>query len=215
MWRSASCAHFGISGLALTLPLLDHVEERKTRSSGSICFGLGITLIAFVLVLARRAGGQTAGGSADWGHLGRLEGRVTILLIVATGLLLLIGLIAKILDLRLKRDGEVVAVKGVISDALGGDPELFELPLTATARVPLWKEIARRHPSVRRGSVGRAQTSRAPPGPAHGQIGAGRPRPDQVADRRDAGRAEPADQNNAIGLTGEPERAHVVVGVGP
>ena len=139
MWRSASCAHFGISGLALTLPLLDHVEERKTRSSGSICFGLGITLIAFVLVLARRAGGQTAGGSADWGHLGRLEGRVTILLIVATGLLLLIGLIAKILDLRLKRDGEVVAVKGVISDALGGDPELFELPLTATVRVPLWR----------------------------------------------------------------------------
>jgi hypothetical protein len=53
--------------------------------------------------------------------------------------LLLIGLIAKILDLRPKRDGEVVAVKGVISDALGGDPELFELPLTATVRVPLWR----------------------------------------------------------------------------
>jgi hypothetical protein len=45
--------------------------------------------------------------------------------------------IGKVLDL-LKRDGEVIAVKGVISDALGGDPELFELPLTATVRVPLW-----------------------------------------------------------------------------
>jgi hypothetical protein len=138
--RFASCAHFGISDLALTLPPLDHVEERKTRRcSGTIYFGSGITLTALVLVLAQRAWPQTAGGSADWGHFGRLEGRVTFLLIVAAGLLVLIGLIAKILDLRLKRDGEVVAVKGVISDALGGDPELFERPLTATVRVPLWR----------------------------------------------------------------------------
>jgi hypothetical protein len=137
--RSASCAHFGISRLALTLPPVDHVEERKTRSSGSICFGCGISLTALVLVSARRAWAQSAGGSSDWGHFGRLEGLVTILLIVAAALLLLIGLIAEILDLRLKRDGEVVAVKGVISDALGGDPELFELPLTATVRVPLWR----------------------------------------------------------------------------
>ena len=115
------------------------MEERKARSSGSIWFGFGITLTALVLMLAWRAWAQTVGGSADWGHFGRLEGRVTALLIVAAGLLLLIGLSAKILDLRLKRDGEVVAVKGVISDALGGDPELFELPLTATVRVPLWR----------------------------------------------------------------------------
>jgi len=121
------------------LPHLNHVEERKTRSSGSICFGSGITLTALVLVPARRAWAQTAGGSSDWGNFGRLEGPVTILLIVAAGLVLLIGLVAKMLDLRLKRDGEVVAVKGVISDALGGDPELFELPLTATVRVPLWR----------------------------------------------------------------------------
>jgi hypothetical protein len=50
-----------------------------------------------------------------------------------------IALIAKVLELRLKRDGEVIAVKGVISDALGGDPELFGLPLTAKVRVPLWR----------------------------------------------------------------------------
>jgi hypothetical protein len=121
------------------LPHLNRVEERKTRFSGSICFGSGITLTALVLVPARRAWAQTAGGSSDWGNFGRLEGPVTVLLIVAAGLVLLIGLVAKMLDLRLKRDGEVVAVKGVISDALGGDPELFELPLTATVRVPLWR----------------------------------------------------------------------------
>jgi hypothetical protein len=68
----------------------------------------------------------------------RLEGPVILVLILAAGLLLLLGLIGKVLDLRLKRDGEVIAVKGVISDALGGDPELFGLPLTATVRVPLW-----------------------------------------------------------------------------
>jgi len=110
-----------------------------TLSSGSIRLGLGIALPALVLAFARRAWAQTAGGSTAWEHFGRLESPVTVLLMMAAGLLLLIGLIAKILDLRLKRDGEVVAVKGVISDALGGDPELFELPLTTTVRVPLWR----------------------------------------------------------------------------
>ena len=85
-------------------------------------------MTAQTLADAARAAGST-----------RLEASVTLLLIGAVGLLLLLALIAKVLDLRLKRDGEVVAVKGVISDALGGDPELFELPLTATVRVPLWR----------------------------------------------------------------------------
>src|SRR5207245_9514970 len=69
----------------------------------------------------------------------RLEEPVALLLIGAVGLLLLLALITKVHELRLKRDGEVIAVKGVISDALGADPELFGLPLTATVRVPLWR----------------------------------------------------------------------------
>ena len=109
-----------------------------TLSSGSIRVGLGVTVPTLGFAFARRAWAQTAGGSTGWGHFGRLEGPVMVVLVLAAGLLLLIGLIAKILDLRLKRDGEVVAVKGVISDALGGDPELFGLPLTTTVRVPLW-----------------------------------------------------------------------------
>src|SRR5262249_57391170 len=36
------------------------------------------------------------------------------------------------------RDGEEVAVRGLIVDALGRDPELLAWPLTATVRVPLW-----------------------------------------------------------------------------
>ena len=84
-------------------------------------------MTAQTLADAARAAGST-----------RLEASVALLLIGAVGLLLL-ALIAKVLDLRLKRDGEVIAVKGVISEALGGDPELFGLPLTATVRVPLWR----------------------------------------------------------------------------
>jgi hypothetical protein len=105
----------------------------------SIRIGLGFVAMSLLLALAGRAWAQTAGGSTGWGHFGRLDAPVTILILLAAGLLLLIGVIAKVLDLRLKRDGEVIAVKGVISDALGGDPELFELPLTAQVRIPLWR----------------------------------------------------------------------------
>jgi len=80
----------------------------------------------------------TASSTGSWGSFTRLEGPVAVVLILAAGLVLLIAILAKIVDLRQKRDGEVIAVKGVISDALGGDPELFDLPLTATVRVPLW-----------------------------------------------------------------------------
>ena len=81
---------------------------------------------------------MTPSATGSWGSFTRLEGPVAIVLILAAGLVILIAILAKIVDLRQKRDGEVIAVKGVISDALGGDPELFELPLTATVRVPLW-----------------------------------------------------------------------------
>src|SRR5438132_14398272 len=43
------------------------------------------------------------------------------------------------LDLKRKRDGEAVVVQARISDAVLRDPRLFSLPITPTARVPLWK----------------------------------------------------------------------------
>ncbi|MGH7303834.1 MAG: hypothetical protein ACRELZ_11115 [Candidatus Rokuibacteriota bacterium] len=109
-----------------------------TSSSRSIRAGLGIAPVTLVQALAERAWAQAADGPARGDAPARLEGSVTLILILAAGLLILLGLVAKVLDLRLKRDGEVIAVKGVVSDALGGDPELFELPLTTTVRVPLW-----------------------------------------------------------------------------
>jgi len=69
----------------------------------------------------------------------RAEGAVTLVLIVAAGLLLILGIVGKVLDLRLRRDGEGVAVKGLIAEALRRDPALLGLALTPTVRVPLFR----------------------------------------------------------------------------
>ena len=68
----------------------------------------------------------------------RLDEPVALVLILATGLLLVFALVGKVSALRLKRDGEAVAVRGLIVDALGRDPELYAWPLTPMVRVPLW-----------------------------------------------------------------------------
>jgi len=53
--------------------------------------------------------------------------------------LVILGVLVKMLDLKRKRDGEAVVVQAQISDAVLRDPRLFSLPITPTARVPLWK----------------------------------------------------------------------------
>jgi len=97
-----------------------------------------LAIVLATIVFATAHGwAQAPGGSTAGAEPSRVEDSVILLLSLAAGFVLLLGLIAKVLDLRLRRDGEVIAVKGVISDALGGDPELFELPLTTRVRVPL------------------------------------------------------------------------------
>ena len=68
----------------------------------------------------------------------RLDEPIALVLLLAVGLLLVLALVGKISALRLRRDGEAVAVRGLIVDALARDPELLAWPLTATVRVPLW-----------------------------------------------------------------------------
>lgn len=64
---------------------------------------------------------------------------VVLILLVAVAFLLVLGVVGKMLELRLKRDGEAVAVRGVVSDALETDPRLFGLAFTIVrVRVPLW-----------------------------------------------------------------------------
>jgi hypothetical protein len=70
---------------------------------------------------------------------GQPDGTVAIILIAATGVLLVLALVGKILELRLKRDGEAVAVRGLMSDALERKPSLLGLSITIVrVRVPLW-----------------------------------------------------------------------------
>jgi len=54
------------------------------------------------------------------------------------GLLVVIGLVVKLYDLRRKREAESVHLQAQISDALLRDPILFGLPVAATAHAPLW-----------------------------------------------------------------------------
>jgi hypothetical protein len=53
--------------------------------------------------------------------------------------LVVLGVLIKMLDLKRKREGEAIVVQARISDAVLRDPRLFSLPITPTAHVPLWK----------------------------------------------------------------------------
>ena len=67
------------------------------------------------------------------------DGAIVLILLAAGACLLVVGLVAKMLDLRLRRDGEAIAVRGLISDALDRDPNLFGTSIAIVrVRVPLW-----------------------------------------------------------------------------
>jgi hypothetical protein len=67
------------------------------------------------------------------------DAAIVLILLAAGGCLLLVGLVAKMLDLRLRRDGEAIAVRGLLCDALDRDPNLFGASITVVrVRVPLW-----------------------------------------------------------------------------
>jgi hypothetical protein len=54
------------------------------------------------------------------------------------GLFVVVGAMVKIYDLRRKRETEAVHIQAQIADALLRDPNLFGLPVAATAYAPLW-----------------------------------------------------------------------------
>jgi hypothetical protein len=69
------------------------------------------------------------------------SGGETTIVVIATllGVLVVLGALIKFLDLKRKREGETVVVQARISDAILRDSRFFSLPITPTARVPLWK----------------------------------------------------------------------------
>jgi hypothetical protein len=67
------------------------------------------------------------------------DGTIVLILLAAGAGLLFLGLLAKILDLQLRRDGEAIAVRGLVADVLDQDPSLFGASITIVrVRVPLW-----------------------------------------------------------------------------
>lgn len=115
--------------------------------------GLSVMLMLFVvtlltLTLVPFASAQTPGGpapapsppaatptpAADGGG----EGWLTAIIILIW-LLVIIGLAAKLVDLKGKRDAEAIQVQAGISNALLRDQRLGTLPIVPTARASLWK----------------------------------------------------------------------------
>ena len=68
------------------------------------------------------------------------SGAVTTVVVVTSviAVLVVLGALIKLLDLKRKRDGEAIVVQARISDAILRDPRLFSLAITPTAHVPLW-----------------------------------------------------------------------------
>lgn len=76
-----------------------------------------------------------AGGTASSGGG---PGTVGVVLVVLA-LLVIVGVGVKMYDLKRRRESEAVHLQAQISDALLREQLLFGLPITPTARVPIWK----------------------------------------------------------------------------
>jgi hypothetical protein len=67
------------------------------------------------------------------------EDAVMAILVAAAVVVLGIGVLGKVLELKYKRAAQTIAVQGEIADSLLQHPALLGFPLTPTARVPLWR----------------------------------------------------------------------------
>lgn len=93
---------------------------------------------SLALMLPTHGWAQTPGQAPD---TTASSGAMTTAVVVTLGIAVLVILVAlaKVADLRRKRETEAVVVQARISDALLRDPGLFNYPITPTAHVPLWK----------------------------------------------------------------------------
>ena len=98
-------------------------------------------LVASALVLiglTRHGWAQTVGGGATPSTTASGGAQMVALVGSAIVLLVVLGALVKMLDLKRRREGEAVIVQSQVSDAVLRDPSLFSLPITPTAHVPLW-----------------------------------------------------------------------------
>jgi len=110
-----------------------------TTSSALVTSALALVAWPATAAWAQGVVGPQASGSVSGGAT--QSGAVTTTVVVASllAVLVVLGALIKMLDLKRKRDGEAVVVQARISDAVLRDPRLFSLPITPTAHVPLWK----------------------------------------------------------------------------
>jgi hypothetical protein len=85
-------------------------------------------------VIGPQASGNASSGATQ-------SGAATTAVVVASLLAVLValGVLIKMLDLKRRRESEAVVVQARISDAVLRDARLFSLPITPTAHVPFWK----------------------------------------------------------------------------
>jgi hypothetical protein len=144
-----------------------------TTNAGLVTSALALVAWPAKNVWAQGVVGPQASGSASGGATP--SGSVTTAVVVASllAVLVVLGALIKMLDLKRKRDTEAVVVQARISDAVLRDPRLFSLPITPTAHVPLWKgtpvtvEVAGQVPSddLRDAAIGLIEREAAQLGP--------------------------------------------------
>ena len=103
----------------------------------AICSALAAN--ALVLGAAQHGWAQAVspGDSSSAAPSGTIQ--VAVVVGSAVALLVILAALVKMLVLKRRRDGEAVMVQSQVSDAVLREPSLFRLPITPTARVPLWK----------------------------------------------------------------------------
>ena len=115
------------------------------RTNNAVRAALITTTLALMTWPARRGWAQVlvgppASGASPSGGTTPPGGISVFAVVGAAGVMLVIlGALVKMLDLKRKRDQEAVVVQAQIADAVLRDPRLFSLPIAPTAHVPLWK----------------------------------------------------------------------------
>jgi hypothetical protein len=101
------------------------------------CTTLAILLLA-AAVLAGLAGAQPTAPPPSAEPAGTTGSAVLAAAIIGVALLVLLGLMVKLLDLRRRRESEAVQIQAQVSDALLREQSFLGLPVMPTAHVPLW-----------------------------------------------------------------------------
>ncbi len=107
------------------------------RSRGalqSLIAALSLLVLSAVQAWAQAAPTPSPGTPGSGG-----AGSPVAMVLVIVAALVIVGIGVKLYDLRRRRESEAVQLQARISDALMREQLFFGVPITATARAPLWR----------------------------------------------------------------------------